>query len=326
MQVATSAPGKIIVAGEYAVLQDAPAICIAINRRARVSIKRNGPAAHCVLAPGYRQEATQFENIAEIADEQPLLAAVWERFPLASEDSLRIEIDTRSFHNGSQKLGIGSSAAVAVALTAAFDAISKDEDEGENVGDVGAHAHAAHRRLQGGQGSGADVATSYHGGVIEYRMHKSASASLSWPENLHYALLWSGRSCSTAAQLQKLAGVGSSAAGEALSAAAEDVAAAWRTGAAQLVLVALRHYTDALRHYDDEYGLDIFSAGHATISEIAAAAGLVYKPSGAGGGDFGIAVADDLAALQAFVVNAEDEGFVYSDLAIDPVGLVVERD
>jgi phosphomevalonate kinase len=319
-QVATSAPGKIIVAGEYAVLQGAPAICMAVDRRARVSITRSHASTHYVSAPGYIQEEAQFENIAEVADDQPLLAAVWKRFPAASRDSLRIEIDTRSFQRGSEKLGIGSSAAAAVALTAAFAAIS------EYDGDVGAHAYAVHRTLQDGQGSGADVATGYHGGLIEYRMHKSASARLTWPEGLHYALLWSGRSFSTSAQLQRLAGVESSAAADALLAAAEDVAAAWRTGAAQPILVALRYYTDALHHYDDEYQLDIFSAGHATLTDIAAASGLVYKPSGAGGGDFGIAVADDLRTLQRFVTTAADEGFVHLDLAIDPLGLTVEQD
>ena len=320
MQVVTSAPGKIIVAGEYAVLQGAPAICIAINRRAQVTVARSDTGTHSVSTPGHRQDEEPFAKISDVASNQPLLAAVWERFPQLSQVSLRVEIDTRSFSRDQQKLGIGSSAAAAVALTAAFDKISEDNH------DVEMHAHSAHLDLQNGRGSGADVASSYHGGVIEYRMHHSVSAGLSWPKDLHYALLWSGRACSTAAQLQKLDGTGASAAADSLLAAAEDTAVAWRTGAARPILAALRHYANALRHYDDEYQLDIFSAGHATLSEFAATSGLVYKPCGAGGGDFGIAVADSVRTLQEFVTAAEDQGFEHSDLAIDPLGLIIEQD
>lgn len=318
--VATSAPGKILVAGEYAVLHGAPAICMAINRRARVTIRPSGHGTHCVSAPGYQQKEMRFESIAEVAEDLPLLAAVWEQFPGASQESLEIEIDTRSFFSGREKLGIGSSAAATVALAAAFGAIS-----GQGPDDC-KQAQAAHLAMQNGRGSGADVASSYYGGLIEFRMSASASARLSWPKELHYALLWSGRSCSTAAQLQKLVGTGSSDAGAALLTSAEDVAVAWHAGAAHMILVALRGYVDALRHYDDEYQLDIFSAGHATLAKQAAASGLIYKPCGAGGGDFGMAFSDDLETLQKFIVNAEGEGFVHSDLTIDPVGLIVEQD
>lgn len=38
MQVFTSAPGKLVVLGEYAVLHGAPALVMAINRRAEVKV------------------------------------------------------------------------------------------------------------------------------------------------------------------------------------------------------------------------------------------------------------------------------------------------
>ena len=83
MQVTTSAPGKVFVAGEYAVLQGAPAICIGINRRATVSISRSDAGTHSVSSPGYRSEEVSFKNVAEIADDYRLLASVWEQFPTA---------------------------------------------------------------------------------------------------------------------------------------------------------------------------------------------------------------------------------------------------
>ena len=319
MQVVTSAPGKIIVAGEYAVLQGAPAVCAAVNRRALVSISHSDSGEHSVSAPGFRERGLRFESIAEVAEELPLLAAVWGQFPMASQAALNIEIDTRRFYSGSEKLGIGSSAAAVVALTAAFAAIYPG---GSNVGK---QARAAHLALQNGRGSGADVASSHQGGVIEYRMQAAESVSLSWPKNLHYALLWSGRSCSTTAQLQKLDGARSSDAVAELVMAAEDVAIAWRSNVVQRILTALQGYADALRHYDDENQLDIFSAGHAALTEQAASSQVVYKPCGAGGGDFGIAVADDSQKLLAFIAVAEAKGFERSDLAIDSAGMVLDR-
>ena len=52
-RVTASAPGKVIVSGEYAVLDGAPAICMAVNRRARVSIVAADASRHTVSAPGY---------------------------------------------------------------------------------------------------------------------------------------------------------------------------------------------------------------------------------------------------------------------------------
>ena len=39
-RVTASAPGKVVLSGEYAVLSGAPAICMAVNRRATVTIEQ----------------------------------------------------------------------------------------------------------------------------------------------------------------------------------------------------------------------------------------------------------------------------------------------
>ena len=41
MRIRASAPGKIVLSGEYAVLDGAPAICAAVDRRAAVTIELN---------------------------------------------------------------------------------------------------------------------------------------------------------------------------------------------------------------------------------------------------------------------------------------------
>ncbi len=55
IDVKTSAPGKVVVSGEYAVLDGAPAICMAVNRRAHISITTTDNDYHSVLAPGFSE-------------------------------------------------------------------------------------------------------------------------------------------------------------------------------------------------------------------------------------------------------------------------------
>ena len=197
--VTASAPGKVIVAGEYAVLDGAPAVCMAVNKRARVRISRTDDKQHAVTAPGFRSEPQYFSTIEEVSSELPLLAAVWQQSPPMVDHHLSIELDSQAFTAASsRKLGIGSSAAIAVALAAALNQIAGGD------ADVVALAMQAHRQFQGGSGSGVDIACSARGGVVEYRMGGDPATSRSWPMGLHYALLWSGQSADTVAQIAKL--------------------------------------------------------------------------------------------------------------------------
>jgi phosphomevalonate kinase len=58
------------------------------------------------------------------------------------------------------------------------------------------------------------------------------------------------------------------------------------------ILRSVADYDDALRALDSGAGIGIYTPAHQRLAEIADAAGAVYKVSGAGGGDFGIALAD----------------------------------
>jgi phosphomevalonate kinase len=316
--VEASAPGKVILAGEYAVLSGAPAICIAVNRRAHVSISANAQRRHSVSAPGFSATPQDFKSIAEIADMYPLLAAVWEELKFETPDFLKIVLDSSSFSDADAgKIGIGSSAALAVALTAALGKVAADGV------DVRSKAMAAHRALQGGAGSGADVASSLDGGIIEYRMGEQESCQLRWPPELSYALLWSGVPADTKTQLNKLAAVEMRASRAELGSAAQAVAQAWTQGDSATVLHRLSDYTAALRRFDVDHSLGIFDAGHSALAVVADAADVVYKPCGAGGGDLGIAVSTNTAALAAFVSAANERGFKLMDLRIDMTGLSV---
>ena len=63
IDISSSAPGKIIVAGEYAVLDGAPAICMAVDRRAHVNISSGDTEFHSVLAPGFSETVGRFKAL-----------------------------------------------------------------------------------------------------------------------------------------------------------------------------------------------------------------------------------------------------------------------
>src|SRR5215831_414462 len=96
-----TAPGKLILTGEYAVLDGAQAIVVAVDRRAVA-----------------RRNATPRGS-------SPFLVAVAEEIAArrgasdpAARAALEISVDSTAFYNRAQKLGLGSSAAVTVAATA----------------------------------------------------------------------------------------------------------------------------------------------------------------------------------------------------------------
>ena len=317
-RVTVSAPGKVIVAGEYAVLDGAPAICMAVNRRARVGISSTDESQHCVSAPGLLPTSRNFSSIDDVADELPLLANVWRELTAAPTRMLKIDLDSREFkESNGAKIGLGSSAAVAVALTAALNLVVGGD------ADVREKAMAAHRALQGGSGSGADIACSHAGGIIEYRMQHSDCPKLTWPADLHYALLWSGQSADTTSQLRKLAATESSPSRMELADAALVVVSAWREGDVAKLVLTIADYTKTLRRFDRDHRLGIFGAGHAALVD-AASGHVVYKPCGAGAGDLGIALSADRAALSAFVDLARQHKFEPLDLRIDTTGIELE--
>jgi mevalonate kinase len=153
-----SAPGKLIVTGEYAVLDGAPAIVVAIDRRAIA--QRNATP----------RGSSPF--LLAVADE---IAARRGASHEAARAALEISVDSTAFYHRLTKLGIGSSAAVTVAATAlALGTANRDE--------VLAVALAAHARAQGprgARGSGADIAASVHGGTIVFSLSAEAVASRS---------------------------------------------------------------------------------------------------------------------------------------------------
>lgn len=306
--VTASAPGKLVLAGEYAVLDGAPAIVSSVAPRAMVAIAESD--ALLVTAKGFLDESRSFELSEGQPDWDggasplPLFDAVWKSLAPTIADPVSITLDTTAFVDNGDKLGLGSSAALAVALTGALV-----EWQGTDGSDIETLASRAHRDFQGGKGSGLDIATSIAGGMIVFTLEDRTVESLPWPEGLEAAVLWSGVSASTASRLEKLYQSEPHPSREALADAAFVAAYAWQCGNLDRVLSDTARFGSSLRSFSDAYDLDIYGAGHAKLATLAEHEGLVYKPCGAGGGDTGIVLAKDAAGIRAFVDRAEASGF-----------------
>lgn len=321
MRITASAPGKFVLSGEYAVLDGAPAVCVAVDRRARVSIEPHD-GDHCIVqAPGFSAVTGRFSVGADGldwlagSDDYGLFDAVWAASrPEIANGAVAVSLDTAAFRDAAsgRKIGLGSSAALAAALATALQAVG-----GASAAET---AHAGHRRFQGGAGSGVDVACSIAGGVIEYRMTDRETTGIAWPAGLHCSVLWSGVAAGTRDRLVRFGVQPDSRSRGDLGKASNEVAREFERGDAAAVLAALADYTRTLREFDDTCELEIFDAGHAQLADSAVGTDVVYKPCGAGGGDIGVALATSRASLASFEDTAARAGFARLALSVDPRG------
>lgn len=342
MQV--SAPGKLILAGEYAVLNGAPGLVMAVNRRARVSLEASGDERwHLVSLQDQRStccftldpqglprwDRPQSKNAFRLVD--TLLRAAQE-LALHELPPFRATLDTSEFFDpgaGGRKLGLGSSAALTVALATALrdwarvPPLSREKFLGMLL--------AMHRDFQDGRGSGIDLAASLCGGVLNYQRAPGSFSphieSGTLPAGLEFRAVWTGKQASTSDLLRQLELASESDPDgwkqlqRILADAANQVRHAFASGQAEELIFAIAAYGKSLRLLQEYSGIPVYSAEHETLAELASSLGVTYKPSGAGAGDLGLAFSLDRAALAQFCSEAARAGFECPDLAVETRGL-----
>lgn len=329
--VSASAPGKLVLAGEYAVLQGGPAIAIAAGRRVHAKVSTaNAGELHIANTDerfafhfdckqfSWEQDAGEQGRLLEVACKKLLAAGLVPENP----GPLFVELDSREFYGEDHtKMGLGSSAAVCVALTACL----QQRLAGQH--DLNA-ALAVHRAFQKGQGSGIDVCTSYQGGVVA--MSDGSIWQVDLPADVQIIPVWTGVPASTTARLQQLANFSKTEPAEhaalltALSAQSAAALSACDAGDTVGLLAALESFSCGLEDLDEAAGLGIWSAEHRKLAELAGDTGLVYKPSGAGGGDFGVAFAVTEQAADTFKKAAASEGYLCGDFDLGVAGLQLD--
>lgn len=309
-----AAPGKAVIWGEYAVLAGAPALVMAVNRYARTRVASAEGAWH-ITASGFVDDQTL--AAADLQSQKGnsvdgAIAVVRAALSALNDPALpaggSVQTDTTEFYHEGDKLGIGSSAAICTATCAALA-----EHLGQPFSE--AVAQAAHRVLQGKAGSGLDIAAACRGGLI--RFERGHSQSVSWPQGMHYAFVWSGHSSVTTDHLARFARWRENTDTAALT----DLCSASAALFEKPDLEALAHYTECLKKLDEAANLGIYSPAHQRLAKLAKRAQVVYKPCGAGGGDIGIAVSTGASPLNSFTAQAANESFLTLDLEIADHGV-----
>jgi phosphomevalonate kinase len=287
------APGKLVLAGAYAVLEGGDALVVAVDRFA----------------------VARWETEAEATARRPSAspsAVLRAAFPTGPVPI----VDTSSFSRAGQKLGLGSSAACTVAaLRLAWPASSLDE--------IFARALEAHRLAQGG-GSGIDVAASTYGGALAFRVGERPRTL--GPSPVPLEVYFSGRSASTPDLLRALAGFRATDAARArvyarcmaeIAARSQDVLAAWTAQQGPALIDAWHHYAAALELLGRESDAGILPSDFAMLMQAARNDGCAFFPAGAGGGDVGV-----LAGVpgEPFIEAARRMGFSRVTISATPHG------
>lgn len=339
MKVEATAPGKMLLTGEYAVLLDAPAVAMAIGGPARATVQ---PSANACLLSGGQRFAYSLEN-SELAwkDRDPgdagrlptaVLLACHRRWPEA-DLAMAIELDTSAFQaigpdGRSAKLGLGSSAALVVALVGGIAAAIDLQVDAHELRDC---CLAAHRAFQGQRGSGVDVLAAFGGGLQLCRQMggQPRAATIAWPDALHLLPVWTGKAASTPALIARFDAFRARdpAAFEnclnALRERAELAAAAWQRGDADRVMRTVRDYGEATRKLDRAGDVGIWTDEHRELAALADSTGAVYKPSGAGGGDLGFFLSTPKPLTDAASADIRRRGFQLLEAPAESAGLQV---
>ncbi|MFC5663068.1 phosphomevalonate kinase [Kitasatospora misakiensis] len=347
--VVRRAPGKLFVAGEYAVVEPGnPAILVAVDRHVTATVTEPAEAGVVIssdltaapvrwLRRGDRLDPVGVADADRARRELAhVLAAVRTVTRLLAEHGrpapdLSIAISSTMHENG-VKFGLGSSGAVTVATVAAVAAhagLALSAEERYRL------ALLASAELDP-KGSGGDLAASTWGGWIAYRApdrtavldlarrHGVAGAlAAPWPgfavrrlpppAGLALEVGWTGTPASTTdlvSGLHRKAWRGTASHRRFVAATTDCVRAtaeALERGDRHGLLATVRRARRELARLDEEAGIGIFTPALTALCDAAEAVGGAAKPSGAGGGDCGIALLETADAGPAGpAVSTED--------------------
>lgn len=181
MSYKTSAPGSVMLLGEYGVLFGTPALVCAVDKRIHVTLTPRLDTTITIHSEALGDYTT---DLADIKIEKPfhfVLGALQH-----NQMKMRRGCDIEIVSEFSDKLGLGSSAAVTVATLAAIVTWLGIR---MTPLDLVRQARSVIRRCQG-LGSGADVAASVYGGVVYYHAQPLAAEKI--PVMLPLALYYTG--------------------------------------------------------------------------------------------------------------------------------------
>lgn len=188
-----SAPGSLMLLGEYAVLHGKHALTCAVNKRMTVTLVPRTDTQIEIVSSSLGQMTTDLSHLTVAAPFQFVLATL-KKYQKQLKSGCKITIESQF----SDKVGLGSSAAVTVATLAVLTewlAIPLSET------DMIRQARAIIRHVQG-LGSGADVAACVLGGMVAYKMQPLLAEKLAFQHTL--TAIYSGYKTPTVEAVKKV--------------------------------------------------------------------------------------------------------------------------
>ncbi len=271
------APAKIMIAGEYSVLLNRPALVMSIDR-----------FASCRYEPEkilrfFSQTTANF-----IQENSPLVNAV---LTICQQEKINIPpgsyyLDSSAFFSQGKKIGLGSSAAITVALLKTILKLHHSDDF-ELLFRL---SDRSHRLFNGGLGSGADIAASVYGGLILFQKEPLLieRQSLCLDDLL---IINTGRSQKTNDFVKEFLR------------AEDNFVDEFAEESTKIIEKLIAHHNDEkilipsfdalgllLEELGEKLGIAIVTKEHREIARLARAHQGAAKPSGAGGGDIAIAL------------------------------------
>jgi len=319
-EIQVSIPGKIVISGEYAVLDGAPAIVSTLKQKVNITIQKSDKK-HNIYTTSVLQGVFPFtmDDDANVLwlEADPgvfglLLQHAFKILKPKLKENLWIAVDSSEFFRTTKdgtaiKLGIGSSAAVSVGITQALSQYQAIRSSPENLL---SQANSIHQGLQGKQGSGIDVTCCFADqGVIECTKDSVKNHTwsiLNWPNGLHLKALTTSQYGSTnrlVANYQRASNLYPKEFKSALDQfldITQSFSNAWQSEDVDLIIDLLRAYDVQIKKLDKIGSIGIYTQVHEDIQNIASRHNVFYKPSGAGGGDIGLAFSSSLDALSDF--------------------------
>ena len=300
---------KALIFGEYAVMYGAKALVVAIDTRLSVHLSNIRIPARTQNAHNAGQYTPDItlklrhllnhpQGFKEILDDVTSVAI---------DADIRLD-DSAFFDKDGEKLGIGSSAAITVALLEAqLKAAQILHGIQVSQSDAIKAAIQTHRMMQNNMGSGADVIASAIGGaqIVHNCPDNPQIQSIPSSHLPHFALLVTHQQAPTCSYIQAARNHDKTPEFRQII---QHIANAGESAAKSLLAQNKAEFLSIMDAFPDMLGalgkiisMPIVPPLFHDIAPIAKSSGVVLKTSGAGGGDIFIAFANDREKLNDFV-------------------------
>lgn len=319
-------PGKLMIAGEYAILEPRQhAVVIAVDRFVTAEIQRSNKNVLSLPGLGLTRITWKNNGVDPVfSSSDSRLSFVRAAIKITNQFLRERSIESEKFSltitseladKQGRKYGLGSSAAITVAAIAAVLVFNKMRLPREKIFKLAALSHL----LVQGNGSGADIAAAIFGGWIDYTAFSAkwvlnemeegtginelielpwpylSFSPLTSPVDLELCVGWTKEAAGTGHmvdKIQKLRLTEPQRYEQFLEESANAVACfvkGFEQGNNELVLDGISRNRQALRELGEAAGVPVETPKLKVLCDLAEEFGKA-KPSGAGGGDCGIAL------------------------------------